>query len=338
MFAHLHKILGILLLIGSLVAGWFVWDFRTYSSTPLDVDADGETFTVPPGTSLRQLARTLHDRGWMRNTQYFVWLARIEDATSRIRAGEYFVAPNTDPKALLQLLVSGPVVQHDLTLVEGWNFQEVMAAVGRHEAIAKTLNDRAPAAVMQQLGHGGMHHEGRFFPETYHFPRGTSDVEFLRRAFDQMEKELAEAWPSRAQDLPYETPYEALIMASIIEKETGLASERPEIAGVFVRRLRKGMLLQSDPTVIYGMGPQFDGNLRRRDLLTDTPYNTYTRAGLPPTPIANPGRASIEAALHPAAGNALYFVARGDGSHVFSATLAEHNAAVDRFQRKRRAK
>jgi UPF0755 protein len=222
-----------------------------------------------------------------------------------------------------------------LTLVEGWNFREVLEAVREHPVIVDTLPAEATASdVMALLGHPDEHPEGRFFPDTYLFPRDTTDVQFLMRAFERMETILEDEWEQRAAELPLKDPYEALILASIIEKETGRADERTEIAGVFIRRLRKGMLLQTDPTVIYGLGDSFDGNLRRRDLEADNPYNTYRRAGLTPTPIAMPGRDAIHAALHPADGDALYFVAKGDGSHQFSATLGEHNRAVRRYQLK----
>jgi UPF0755 protein len=216
--------------------------------------------------------------------------------------------------------------------VEGWTFRQLLSALRRHEAVRDTLDGLSDEAIMARLGYPGKHPEGRFLPETYQFPRGTSDLEFLRRAYDGMQRALAAAWQGRAEDLPLDSPHEALVLASIVEKETGLASERARIAGVFVRRLRRGMRLQTDPTVIYGLGEAFDGNLRRRDLAADTPYNTYTRAGLPPTPICLPGKAAIEAVMHPAHGTSLYFVARGDGSHQFSDTLEAHNRAVQKYQ------
>jgi len=242
------------------------------------------------------------------------------------------------PIDLTALLVSGRAVLHELRLVEGWRFDEALAAVRQHAALQQTMPQADAAKLMKALGHGELHPEGRFYPDTYHFPRGTTDVAFLRRAFDTMQSALDVEWPRRAEGLPYLVPGDALTLASIVERETGATSERAEIAGVFVRRLQLGMRLQTDPSVIYGLGATFDGNLRKRDLLADTPYNTYTRRGLPPTPICLPGRAALQAALHPAPGKTLYFVARGDGSHQFSATIAEHDAAVRKYQLRRRRK
>jgi UPF0755 protein len=234
------------------------------------------------------------------------------------------------------MMISGKVRQYALTLVEGWNFRQVMDAVQSHPSLAHTLQGLENAAIMAQLGHPDEHPEGRFLPDTYHFPKGLSDVAFLQRAYDAMAQTLAQEWEGRAVGLPLQTPYEALILASIVEKETGLASERQAIAGVFVRRLEKRMRLQTDPTVIYGMGERYDGNIRKQDLLEDTPYNTYRRLGLPPTPIAMPGRDAIHATLHPDDSQNIYFVSRGDGSHHFSATLEEHNNAVIKYQLKGR--
>ena len=239
------------------------------------------------------------------------------------------------PRELLDLLHSGKVVQHSLTVVDGWTFEEVLAALSSKSELAHTFADEATySEIMAQLGYPGVHPEGRFLADTYHFPRGTSDAAFLRRAYQSMESYLHDAWNERAPDLPYESPVDALIVASIIEKETGKAEERAEIAGVLVRRLKRNMRLEADPTVIYGLGADFDGNLRKRDLRFDTPYNTYLHKGLPPTPIAMPGTASIHAALHPEPGETLFFVAKGDGSHHFSVTYPEHQAAVRRYQRR----
>jgi UPF0755 protein len=225
-------------------------------------------------------------------------------------------------------------VRHALTLIEGWTFRQVMGALGQDDRLTRTLTGLSDEAVMERLGYPGLHPEGRFFPDTYYFVRGVSDISLLQRAYERMLQVLDGEWSARSSDVPLEQPYEALILASIIEKETAVAAERAKIAGVFIRRLEKGMLLQTDPTVIYGLGTAFDGNLRRRDLEQDSPYNTYMRPGLPPTPIAMPGRASIHAALHPESGTALYFVARGNGEHVFSASLPEHIDAVRRYQLK----
>jgi UPF0755 protein len=232
---------------------------------------------------------------------------------------------------VLERLVSGKTIQYPVTLVEGWTFRQAVDHIAEDPRYGDLLG-KSDADLMAALGRGGEHPEGRFFPDTYAFPRAATGLDVLRRALERMDQVLAEEWAARAPDLPIDSPYEALILASIVEKETGLAEERPAIAGVFTRRLQKGMRLQTDPTVIYGMGERFDGDIRRADLREATPYNTYVITGLPPTPIALPGRAAIHAALNPEPGEALYFVARGDGGHVFSATLEEHNAAVRKYQ------
>lgn len=330
-----YRILGVILLVAVLVAGWLWQDYRRFLDTPLTLPEDGLLYQLPPGSHVGRLATELAEQQVLSSPLYLRIHARLEQLAPKIRAGEYRLTPGLTPRALLDLLVSGKVVQYELTLVEGWTFAQVREALAADPVLERTIADWDDARIMAALGRPELHPEGRFFPDTYHFPRGTSDLDFLRRAFARMEQVLARAWEARDADLPLTTPGEALVLASIVEKETGVAHERPAIAGVFVRRLKRGMRLQTDPTVIYGLGDGFDGNLRRRDLRQDTPYNTYTRHGLPPTPICMPGRAAIEAALHPAPGKALYFVARGDGSHQFSATLKEHNAAVRRYQLKR---
>jgi UPF0755 protein len=236
------------------------------------------------------------------------------------------------PESLLRKLAGGEVIQHAITLIEGQTFREMLALIAANDKIVHTLDGASAGEIMARLGHEGENPEGRFLPDTYHFPQGTTDLAFLQRAYNAMERLLAGEWAARARGLPLNTPYEALTLASIVEKETGLAEERPAIAGVFIRRLLKGMRLQTDPTVIYGLGERFDGDLRAGDLRTDTPYNTYTREGLPPTPIAMPGAASIHAVLHPDKGDTLYFVANGNGGHYFSRTLKEHESAVQKFQ------
>lgn len=335
MFRHLHRFVGLLVLAASLVGGWYLWDFRVFTNSPLNVGPEGVVLEVKQGTSLRGLARELSERDLLATPTYFVFLGRIEKVASHLRAGEYQVPQGTTPKGLLDLLVSGNVIQHELTIVEGWTFRQLREALANHPALKQTFREASDEAIMTQLGEPGLHPEGQFAPDTYYFPRGTTDAEFLKRAHDTLELWLAQEWSVRDEKLPYDDSYEALIMASIIEKETGLASERGQIAGVFVRRLRKKMRLQTDPTVIYGMGDRYDGNIRKADLSLDTPYNTYTRGGLPPTPIALPSLASLKAALHPDSGSALYFVAKGDGSHHFSDTIEEHQAAVRRYQLKK---
>ena len=314
-------------------AAWWFWqDMQTYLHTPLTLEHE-ETFTISPGESLHAVGQNLQQAGLLSHPHYLILEAKRRGSDSRIKAGEYLVRPGTTPLQLLEQFLEGKVIQYALTLVEGWSFRNALKAVREQEQLLKTLDYEADySQIMSDLGYPGEHPEGRFFPDTYHFPRGMTDSEFLLRAYHKMEKVLEEEWQQRQDDLPYQSPYEALIMASIIEKETAVGHERGKIAGVFVRRLQKGMLLQTDPTVIYAMGESYDGNIRRRDLGIDSPYNTYRYPGLPPTPIALPGRDSIHAALHPEDGTALYFVSKGDGSHHFSDTLREHNNAVRKYQ------
>ncbi|HFD79416.1 MAG TPA: endolytic transglycosylase MltG [Gammaproteobacteria bacterium] len=330
------RLLGLLLIVLSFVSAWLIMDFQNFRQAPLDLPEAGIDLVVKPGSTLRKIARELQQRGIVRQPLYLVLLGRYLGHDARIKAGEYHLQPGLTPEALLQQLTEGKVVQHGLTLIEGENFGEMMQRVASDPVLEHRLPALDADTVMNAIGHPGEHPEGRFLPETYHFPRGTSDIEFLRRAYAAMEEFLQQNWPQRDKGLPLASPYEALILASIVEKETGLPEERPRIAGVFIRRLQKGMKLQTDPTVIYGMGDDYKGDIRFRDLRRDTPYNTYTRNGLPPTPIAMPGKGAIQAVLHPAPGKELYFVARGDGSHQFSATLKAHNRAVDRYQRKRK--
>ncbi|MES0875127.1 endolytic transglycosylase MltG [Sinimarinibacterium thermocellulolyticum] len=302
---------------------------------PLRLDGE-RTLLLEPGTSAALLVQRLAQDGWLdaqpRSTWYLRAYTRLSGAATQLKAGEYAVPAQTSPLELLELIVSGQTILHELRLIEGWTFRQALAAVRAHPQLRQTLESAEGPAVMAAIGRAGQHPEGRLFPDTYRFSRGMTDVAFLRRAAETMDRVLAEEWAARAEDLPYAMPDEALVMASIIEKETGVEHERGQIAGVFVRRLRLGMRLQTDPTVIYGLGERFDGNLRRHHLLTDGEYNTYTRSGLPPTPICLPGRASLRAALNPAPGKTLYFVARGDGTHEFSETLEAHNAAVRRYQ------
>ena len=306
--------------------------YQAFRDSRLTVPEDGLVYVLKEGTSLSRLAQDLGQRGIIRYPRFFVWLGRETDTAHRLQTGEYQLMPDMTPVSLLHILTSGDVIQHALVIVEGQTFREVLAIVRSLDTLQTTLEVSDTSDIMVRLGHANEHPEGRLLPDTYHFPSGTTDVAFLQRAYTAMAEKLAAAWDARDEGLPFGTPYEALILASIVEKETGQVSERPLIAGVFVQRLRKGMRLQTDPTVIYGMGAGFDGNIRRRDLLADTPYNTYTRDGLPPTPIAMPGRDAIDAVMHPQENDYLYFVARGDGSHYFSRTLQEHNQAVKKYQ------
>lgn len=330
------QLLLLVVLALGLGAGWLGLEYQRFIGQALNLGDTEQSLSVKRGDTVGVIARRLAKRGWIAKPQLFVWMARIQGKAAAIKAGDYALEPGITPEMLLDQLVSGKVRHHSLTLVEGWDFRQLLEAVRSNEHLVHTLEGLSHEAIMEKLGYPGQHPEGRFLSDTYHFPQDSTDVEFLQRAYRHMETLVNELWAERDQDLPLESPYEAMILASIIEKETGLASERPEISGVFIRRLKKGMRLQTDPTVIYGLGEAFDGNLRRRDLRSDSPYNTYRHSGLPPTPIAMPGRDALHAALHPAPGNALYFVARGDGSHHFSATLKEHNNAVIKYQLKGR--
>ena len=323
--------------LGLAAAGLAVRDVQSQLQAPLPI-AQAQVLDVPRGATLNGLLRDFQQQGLLgsgRQRLYLSWYARLAGQARSLKAGEYSLAPGLRAMDLTALLASGRVVLHELTLVEGWTTAQALVALRAHPAITQTLPVGDDAALMAAIGAPGRHPEGRFQPDTYRFARGTSDVEFLRRAYQAMERTLADEWAGRAPGLPYASPEQALIMASIVERETGMIEERPEIAGVFVRRLQQRMRLQTDPSVIYGLGAAFDGNLRKRDLLADGPYNTYTRAGLPPTPICLPGRAALHAALHPAPGKTLYFVARGDGSHQFSETFADHEAAVRKYQLRR---
>lgn len=329
------RTLFLLLVLGLAAGAAVVWDGWRALNEPLPIRGE-QVVVFERGQSLGRLVQDLTRQGAFprgRTRHYLNAWTRYTGVANRLKAGEYVLAAGLTPLTLLDKLERGEVRQYRLTLVEGWSFRELLAMVWRHPAIRRTIHDEDPgAAVMRALGQADQHPEGRFLPDTYLITRGTTDLDLLRRAYDAMVTAQAEVWAGRAEGIPIQTPDEMLILASIIEKETGQAGERAQIAGVFSRRLQRGMKLQTDPTVIYGIGPEFDGNIRRRDLRRDTPYNTYTRHGLPPTPICMPGRAALEAAVNPAPGESLYFVSRGDGSHVFSDTLAEHNRAVRRWQ------
>jgi UPF0755 protein len=296
-----------------------------------------QIFEVRRGDSFRDVLAGLRRLGIHEGHDlYWRGLAWELGVMRRLQVGEYAIEHDISPRELLDRLERGDVVQYRITLIPGWTLRELRSALGADSILLQQLPGLSDDSLMEALGAPGLPAEGQFLPETYQFTRGSSDLDILRRAHLALRRALLEAWESRAAGLPLETPEQALVLASIIEKETGRAEERREIAGVFARRLKLGMRLQTDPTVIYGIGASFDGNLTRRHLEADSPWNTYTRAGLPPTPIALPSLAALRAAVDPAPGDALYFVARGDGSHQFSRTLAEHNAAVRRFQLRRR--
>lgn len=302
---------------------------------PLPV-AGGTIIELQPGESLGAALLRYEAAGQLGDAQRLALLAwtRLTGGAASIRAGEYALPEAVSPLGLLDTLRSGKLVLREVRFIEGWRFDQAMDALAASPYVAHTVPAHDMAAALRAMGAGESHAEGRLFPDTYRFAKGTSDAALLKQAYQAMKRHLAEAWATRATDVPYASPDEALIMASLVEKETAVDSERAQIAGVFLRRLRIGMRLQTDPTVIYGLGERYDGRIHSRDLQDDTPYNTYTRSGLPPTPICLPGEASLRAALHPAAGEALYFVARGDGTHQFSDTLDAHNAAVRRYQLK----
>jgi len=287
-------------------------------------------FEVQPGESLRSILVRLQRQGGLQHAREVQWYLRWHGLRPRAQAGHYELSPHATARAILEQLESGRVILEQLTVVEGWRFADLRRALDEHAALAHSLRGQSDEAVMSALGHAGEPAEGRFFPDTYRFAAGTADRRILELAYERMQLELQQAWDARAPNLPLAQSSDALILASIVEKETGREDERPKVAAVFVNRLRRGMRLQSDPTVIYGLGDRYDGNIHTRDLETDTPYNSYTRAGLPPTPIALPGEASLQATLHPADSNALYFVAtgNGDGSHQFSDTLEQHDVAL----------
>lgn len=331
-----RQLLGLLvvLLVLAFGAGLVMLDARRELLKPLLI-TEHQTLELKPGSRLRDAVLLMRERGLFdarRQGLYLEIWARVNGQAARIKAGEYALDPGLSSLDVLALLVGGKTMLYELRIVEGLRFDQALKLIAEHPVLAHTLADARAETVMAAIGQPDMHPEGRFFPDTYRFPKGTTDVVILRQAFGMMDRVLRENWARRAPDLPYARADDALTMASIVEKETGLAEERERIAGVFVRRLKLGMRLQTDPTVIYGIGEMFDGNLRKRDLLADGPYNTYKRVGLPPTPICLPGRAAIEAALNPAAGDELFFVSRGDGSHQFSTTLEQHEAAVRRHQ------
>jgi UPF0755 protein len=320
---------GIIVLVAVFAAGFFYW-----SRQPI-IQAGGEAiaFTVTAGSGARGAAQEIAKSGVPVQPVLLEALARLSGKGGRIKAGSYELEPGMSPTRLVEQLVRGEFAQHSLVVIEGWTFRQMRQAVADNAALKHDTLKLSDAELLAKVAPDYQQPEGLFFPDTYLFAKGASDLQIYKRAHALMRKKLEEGWANRAPDLPYKAPYEALVMASIVEKETGQKADRDLIAGVFVNRLRKGMLLQTDPTVIYGMGERYQGNIRKRDLQTDTPYNTYTRVGLPPTPIALPGAAALAAALNPARTDALYFVARGDGTSHFSGSLSEHNQAVNKYQR-----
>ena len=322
----LSKFFKLLLFAGAVAGAYLYWAWNR----PLQPGSD--IYVVKPGMTLRAFARELSNRDVLSESHSFVLLAHFTGHNRDLKSGEYRFRNGISARELLEQVIAGRVIEYPVVLVEGWTFRQFLQVLEAAPKLAHTLSGLPTAAIMERLGHGGEHPEGRFFPDTYYYSAGQTDLMILANAYDRMARTLEQGWNARDGNLPFRDPYEALILASIVEKETGRADERRLVAGVFVNRLRQKMRLQSDPTVIYGMGDKFGGNIRLNDLRRPTPYNTYTRAGLPPTPVAMPGKDSLEAVLHPADTRDLYFVSRGDGGHVFSETLEEHNAAVIKYQ------
>jgi UPF0755 protein len=320
------SLLGFVLVVGILT--YQLLDFQ-HGEVNLQ---EPRVFLIKSGSNIKIIAQDLTMQKIIEDPWLFILLAKLKGVETRVRAGEYQLESGQTPDDLIEVFVSGSSIQYSFTVIEGWSFRQMLDAMAKDPIIEHQLEDKTNEEIMRLIGYPDQHPEGMFFPDTYRFPKGTSDIEFLRRAYQVMQQHLEREWNQRENDLPLKSSYEALILASIIEKETGAGFERPLIAGVFTERLKRNMRLQTDPTVIYGLGESFDGDIRFRDLKKDTPYNTYLRAGLTPTPIALPGLDSIRAALHPAKTKALYFVSKGDGTHHFSETLEEHNAAVKRYQ------
>ncbi|MBS0370772.1 MAG: endolytic transglycosylase MltG [Proteobacteria bacterium] len=325
------RLLTLVLLCAAGAVGLLAW----FAHTPVHLHQSPLDFTIEPGSPMKQVARQVVDAGVDVEPFALVLLSRMTRQANGIKAGSYEVETGVTPLGLLDKLTRGDVTQAELPLIEGWNFRQFRAALDRHPDLRHDSAGLADAEILRRIGATATHPEGLFFPDTYLFSKRSSDLDILRRAYRQQQKVLLREWAQRDGGLPYRNPYQALIMASLVEKETGQAKDRPLVASVFLNRLQAGMLLQTDPTVIYGLGTDFDGNLRKQHLQNDTPYNTYTRPGLPPTPIAMPGVAALQAALHPPHTQYLYFVARGDGSSAFSRTLDEHNRAVAQYIRKR---
>lgn len=329
------KIIGLVLLFISFTYGWVWMDYRQALQAPVVKDQP-VIIEVIKGDSLARVAGKLAAQHLKFSPFWFKAIAFQKAAATRLKTGEYEFAPGLSLPQIIDLMAQGKTRQHSITFPEGWNFAAILSAIKQNPHLEQTLKEQAQESLLFEIGAPENKIEGLFFPDTYFFDKDSSDVSLLKRAYQKMQKVLHEEWQHKSAGLPIKTPYEALILASIIEKETGVAEERPLIAGVMIRRLQNGMPLQTDPTVIYGMGENYHGNIAEQDLKNPTPYNTYLNKGLPPTPIAMPGRHAIHAALHPDTGNSLYFVAKGDGTHVFSSTLEDHNLAVELFQKQKK--
>jgi len=330
-------ITGVIIVLIALTVFTGYKQFQTAIKQPLNIPETGIVYSLKPGTSIRALGQDLEQKGIIKNARNLEWLARLDDKARKIRAGEYKIEPGLTLESLLGLFVGGKTVQYKFAIVEGTRFTDALKTLSANEEIKQHVSPDEFVTEFKAWT-GEDYPEGWLYPDTYHFTRGDDDKALLLRAYQNMKTELELAWEKRQPDLPLKTPYEALILASIVEKETAVAKERPLIAGVFINRLRKGMKLQTDPTVIYGMGDQYKGNIRKKDLKKDTPYNTYTRTGLPPTPIALVGKEALEAVVNPATTEALFFVAKGGGEHQFSKTYKEHRKAVIKYQLKGKAR
>jgi len=328
----IKKLAKLGLILAVLAISTLAYQLIRFQMSTIELSTDQQTFTIKSGSNIKSIAHQLSQEKIIEDPWLFILMARIKGVETKIKAGEFRLLAGQTTTELLETFTKGQSIQYSFTIIEGWTFRQMIAGIENHPIIINTLKGKSNDEIMNTLGYEGQHPEGLFFPDTYRFPKGTTDVDFLRRAYQLMQKHLTREWENREADLPVKTSYEALILASIVEKETGDAAERPLIAGVFTQRLKKNMRLQTDPTVIYGMGDKFDGDIRFRDLKRDTPYNTYLHKGLTPTPIALPGLDAIKAVLHPADTRALFFVSRGDGTHQFSETLKEHNQAVSKYQ------
>lgn len=329
---NIAKISFLALFLLFATSGFAAWQYYDhFRASPIKLHTEEQIFTIESGSSISQVANRLEEQGIISNAMLFKALARLTKQAHKIKAGEFELKADMTSESLLAHFVSGKTVQYQFSLVEGHTYKSLIKKIKQSPSLIQTLSDEDYASIMQKLGSNQANPEGWFYPDTYNFPRNTTDVDFLKRAHGNMQDLLAEEWQKREPNPHIKTPYEALILASIVEKETGIAEERPLIAGVFLNRLAKGMKLQTDPTVIYGMGDRYAGNIRKADLKRDTPYNTYTRTGLPPTPIATPSVEAIRAVLHPQKTDALFFVAKGGGAHHFSKTYAEHRQAVVKY-------
>jgi UPF0755 protein len=336
MLVIIKRLLTWSLIAALLLIALLVFQLLRFQHEAIPLAAGPDAFLIRSGSNIKSIAHDLARQKIIDDPWLFILLAKVRGLETRVRAGEYQIEPGLTADELLDKFAEGNAIQYKLTVIEGWSFRQLLTAIAENSVIESTLQGKTDAEIMAKLGYPDQHPEGLFFPDTYRFPKGTSDVDFLKRAYQVMQNHLEREWTGRDPELPLNSGYEALILASIIEKETGARIERPLIAGVFVERLKRNMRLQTDPTIIYGLGEQYDGDIRFRDLKKDTPYNTYLHAGLTPTPIALPGLLAIRAALHPAPTDALYFVSKGDGTHQFSATLEQHNAAVARYQLNKR--